>query len=407
MASETEQTGGGSREKASQAAVAAAGELFLDQADILTEVLLRLDVKSLCNCRCVCKAWKATIANPAFDKMHSERYNRRDYLLFEEKVFYGLPYGLSSIRYIIAEHNEVDMEVRATRLGGVVISDKYWTRGNLLAQDGGLVCFVSESKLIYLCNPQTGQTTFLPLEPFQSSSNSISILNAGLVFGYLSSKREYVIIVIGVSWKKMRSFRANGFVKSFRASKFCFDFDHGSSYSASWKEIKENCPYCVDEGGILVDNSAYWVAREKNKPIITLDLESDKFGLIGYPPGWDSRLLSNSNSVSARLIDLKGQLYLTDSFSYVRSGMIELWALIKTNESCWVKEHAIKLDFPVASVYPKSSSRGELIVESRANEDCVKKYYIVNPYKESARLVNPVEYTDDIYLVGFFRRNFF
>ncbi|MED6112567.1 hypothetical protein PIB30_062820 [Stylosanthes scabra] len=47
------------------------GDGVLGDEDLLTEILLRLPVKDLLRCKCVCKKWKSFISNPQFCYRHT------------------------------------------------------------------------------------------------------------------------------------------------------------------------------------------------------------------------------------------------------------------------------------------------------------------------------------------------
>jgi len=46
--------------------------------ELVTEVLVRLPVKSLVRFRCVCKAWCSRITSPDFASLHLDRYQNHD-----------------------------------------------------------------------------------------------------------------------------------------------------------------------------------------------------------------------------------------------------------------------------------------------------------------------------------------
>lgn len=50
--------------------------------DVLTEILLRLPVKSLLQFKCVCKYWYAVIGSPGFVRKHFNHENNRTRLLY-------------------------------------------------------------------------------------------------------------------------------------------------------------------------------------------------------------------------------------------------------------------------------------------------------------------------------------
>ncbi|CAI9101882.1 OLC1v1000026C1 [Oldenlandia corymbosa var. corymbosa] len=324
--------------------------------------------------------------------MHRDRSSQRESLLLTELDQFYFTFSRVDYKELNLDGAEVELKhVSSISVEGIAIGYLGYH-----AYAGDLVCLVSEPEVFHLCNPQTGQSRAL-YEPFESYLHCEGNLNIGFVFGYMSPRSEYVVVTISRFWSDSDTDDDDDDrVASLWASKFCFT--HDSINSACWKEIEENCPCAVEQFGVVVGNSSYWVAAEKDvysvTPIVTLDLVEDKFQLIAGPQGWNPKLLPG-------LIGLKEKLYVIDNDAS-NSGVLVIWGLNKSNEPYWVKDYEVKLDFPAATL-PRTSSKGVLIVELI---HMVRKYYILDPETGSVRLVFHEEFPFRSSL-GFYWRSFF
>ncbi|CAI9104945.1 OLC1v1003745C1 [Oldenlandia corymbosa var. corymbosa] len=307
------------------------------------------------------------INNSCLDQYSSPR----DYLLFQDYVFYDRQI---CTRYVTFDRFKEGMTTKLD--GSIVIS--WWSNvtRTRIAHGGDLACFVNGDDQIHLCNPQTGEVRTLP-ETFKYNAKS---KNIGLVFGYISSKKQYVVVTMGTG--------ETGDQAKLRANKFCFDrTDEDGIDSGSWKQIEEYCPCNLRgcESGILVGNYAYWMSsssslRGENAQIVALDLEGDKFKVIDCPK------ISVGIHKGTYVIDLKGKMYLARTLWYDEEscGVVQLWTNdnlmdLLSDSSGWVKEFEIKVDFQISSIEPNSSTQGELIVTSWPS----RTYHLLNPYENT------------------------
>ncbi|CAI9097836.1 OLC1v1034345C1 [Oldenlandia corymbosa var. corymbosa] len=178
---------------------------------------------------------------------------------------------------------------------------------------------------------------------------------------------------------------------------------------SSWKKIEEFSPRIVRDG-VAINGFVYWLIseqdrnrfpmidiRDQNELIVCLDIEREKFGIINSPSSL-SFWVSHPNT----RIEFIKTLYLTDEDAMRRTGIFETWAWKLKEKSCtfswgWMKEHAIKLDFPVITdfsptiVSPKSSREEELLIRLNGDD---RTYYLYNPDENRFRIVDKPPRTD-------------
>ncbi|CAI9097795.1 OLC1v1034291C1 [Oldenlandia corymbosa var. corymbosa] len=423
-------------------------------SDVLEYVLLELDVKSLVRCQCVCKSWKEIVCEARFLNKHRDRssvlksYNR---LLFVGHYYYWPETHAPLVTFTIVDPNIEDTRkpryfskvvlldncpyVAHYQLGKAHVTLNKDADPNIKGTRSGvflhppaeqwnsfpcyrsyccdLICFTCVEN-IELCNPRTGQFYLLPRPPGPQRSPQISSRCENfeeLVFGYDAHKREYLLVNLRTCEVGMR------------AHKLSLGISAGGDRltinpsPSSWKLIKGVCPRLVQHG-ILMGKYVYWLlhrydteelpslVRGGKELIVSLDLETENFGIINCPstPFWESHPNLRSEFIS--LIDVKGSLCLTEGEAIWRTGVFELWAwkLMDDKSSCsctsstststswgWMKEYSIKLEFPVCIVsspiivHPKSSREGEFILRLRTLDSI--NYFLYHPDKNRFRLL--------------------
>ncbi|CAI9096661.1 OLC1v1032859C1 [Oldenlandia corymbosa var. corymbosa] len=120
---------------------------------------------------------------------------------------------------------------------------------------GDLLCVEGEDNTFHLLNPLTGQTHILP-HPFRAYDDYLA-LNIAFALGFVDHTNQYVLVSIHRVCED----------QSRRATKLHFECDirrRSVGLTAGWGEIEKDCPCEVDHNGILIDNSAFWVATEKD-----------------------------------------------------------------------------------------------------------------------------------------------
>jgi hypothetical protein len=102
--------------------------------EIVTQILIRLPIKSIITSICVCKTWKSIIQNPTFISTHLHHSTTTNHLLL---------FTISSgSKQIYALHNDDDNDfTEHTRFDFLVDSFTINPRFRVVATCNGLVCF--------------------------------------------------------------------------------------------------------------------------------------------------------------------------------------------------------------------------------------------------------------------------
>lgn len=169
--------------------------------EVLLEIFLRLPVKSLLRCRCVCKSWYCLVSNHNFISMHtrnaiettSKRINGqylllRHYSRVDKKERFTLHLddddNDDDDDDLFGEYQQLDFPLESS-----------WDYFEIVGSCNGIVCLTDNHshilKRIILWNPSIGLSVTLPLQRF-----SYKISNVILGFGFDSLNNDYKVIRI-------------------------------------------------------------------------------------------------------------------------------------------------------------------------------------------------------------------
>ncbi|XP_050210881.1 F-box/kelch-repeat protein At3g06240-like [Mercurialis annua] len=166
--------------------------------EVLTEIFLRLPVRSILRCRCVCKLWYSLISNPNFIFLHSKQItysknNNTGYLLMRhysrtnKKESFTL--HLDDDDLFSHEYQNLDFPLRSS-----------WDYFEIVGSCNGILCLTDNHshmlKRIVLWNPSIGLSVTLPLQRIR-----YRVLNVVLGFGYDSRTNDYKVVLEGaIHW---------------------------------------------------------------------------------------------------------------------------------------------------------------------------------------------------------------
>lgn len=163
------------------------GDMISD--DLLTEILVRLPVKSLLRCKSVCKPWLSLISNPNFTKSqlkHSQSKPGADQTLIVEAED---EYSWSLLH--------LDSPQTRTPLGHPFSRGDFSfdPQFDIVASCNGLVCVavdpINDNPYIYLWNPATKQSKLIPPHNLLGE-----IMSVALGFGFDPVADDYKVVRI-------------------------------------------------------------------------------------------------------------------------------------------------------------------------------------------------------------------
>ncbi|KAK2411915.1 F-box/kelch-repeat protein [Trifolium repens] len=165
--------------------------------ELITQILLRLPVKSLIRFKCVCKSWFSVISNPHFSNSHFQLAaatpTRRILLL-------SAPAPRDS-RSIDFEASSLDDDSAPVSLHPNFMPFQSYSHIKIKGSCRGFLllhCYNKQSWIcnIYLWNPSTGFHKKIPLSPFASDSGVIEYYNDFYGFGYDHSTDDYLLVTM-------------------------------------------------------------------------------------------------------------------------------------------------------------------------------------------------------------------
>ncbi|WCJ27101.1 F-box and associated interaction domains-containing protein [Euphorbia peplus] len=319
--------------------------------NILLNIIVRLDVKTLVRLKCVCKAWLNLISsNPKFQDYHYSKWQHNLQILFRSPghafptftfLFASLPMTLQPGPAFHTITARIDGPIKL-----------------LLPSCWGLVCFATKMR-IYVYNPTTKRLLVLPPSPkFES-------VMCGFGFGYIPSKGCYTVV----------QFMYEKFTE--RIECLILQVGRGAKESElSWRVLEQACPYFVDEFSLPAScgETIYWkVDRDRNRDrrrdnyeiIMGFNIEQFKFfvipypsdGVISYPSNW-----KYPRHDWTQLMNVDGVLWMMQNFT----SHIRIWT---GRNQRWQRLGAIDLkgiDFDMTKVVEIMyiNKNGEIILAS-------------------------------------------
>ncbi|XP_059630089.1 F-box protein CPR1-like [Cornus florida] len=259
---------------------------------LFDEILSRLPVQNLMQCRCVCKPWHCKISDPHFIKTHLHRSTES---LDSQRLMVTHPsndHFISLDCKSFYESKRVDSPWKTS-----------YSYAEVLCSCNGLflLCFhftANEdcSKDFVLWNPSIRKHVM-----FSCPYNSIYSVSNDNLYGlcFDSSTNGYKVIILS---------------KGFGIFVWVFDLK-----TLSWKEIREfSFSISSCENGVLVNGALHWIMtyEECYPPVIVyFDLMEEKFKEVPSPD-------YASNKIS--LVDLKGWLGV---YGVTDQTQVEVWAM--------------------------------------------------------------------------------
>ncbi|PON92488.1 F-box domain containing protein [Trema orientale] len=138
--------------------------------DVILEILLRLDAKSLMRFKCVCKSWKSLISHSVFINLH--RKHQLPYTIFAN--------SLEPSEILSIGHSKNFNKISELRFPLVDFK-------SIEGSDNGILCLSGDNDTIYLWNPAINQVRKLPSPP---------ISGFRLGFGYSTMTKDFKVVAV-------------------------------------------------------------------------------------------------------------------------------------------------------------------------------------------------------------------
>ncbi|KAG2308842.1 hypothetical protein Bca4012_082171 [Brassica carinata] len=297
--------------------------------EVVTEIFLRLPLKSIARCRCVCKLWSSMFRSQDFTELFLTKSCARPQLLFA-------CFDRSVIKFIFfsspqPENPEENSNVVATNhLAGFRLSNE------LSGPTNGFFCY--EANRIFkgmkdpvfdtvVCNPSTGQSLTLPRLKSSGRYGAQSYLGydpIGKEFKVLSMVR----LLVSGEW---------------------ISVDHQvltlGTKNLAWRSVECCVPHSYSPKGICISGVLYYTTSvyisSWGSMVACFDLRTEKFSFV--------KLMETFNRAmhcSTTLVNFSGKLGLIvvrDSDDVCQrnvcqaSKSIELWVLLDAGKREWSK----------------------------------------------------------------------
>ncbi|KAK7276668.1 hypothetical protein RIF29_17812 [Crotalaria pallida] len=343
---------------------------------ITTSIVLKLPMKYVLFCKCVCKSWNTLISDPQFAKLHfksapagvlirtndpKRRVSRTLHLLDYEPEKLGSyddeQFCLCEDKFLKAECNrhiklgpKFKLPLRDAKLV-LNNTDATKTSGRkrtyiackpkddkfaVVNSCNGLLCLCDpkDGDPLVVCNPMTGE--FIRLPEATKIEERRSPIYA--TFGFHQKTNEYKVIRMCKRYITVAPYVRNyvGMV-----------IEMHTLGTSTWKNIRGDLgvdhvlsfPTCIN-------GALHWIFSDGWKfAILCFDFESERFRPFPSPPHvFNEGVIEMTSKVS--MTELKGFLYLCDATSY---GLVTMWVM---------KEYGIGESWiPVFSISPHDGGR--------------------------------------------------
>ncbi|KAF3556130.1 hypothetical protein F2Q69_00017136 [Brassica cretica] len=277
--------------------------------EVVTEIFLRLPLKSIATCRCVCKLWSSVLRSQDFTDSFLTKSCARPRLLFACHDHNEIHFLLSSQ----LNHPKHNSYVVATN--HIARSPGYY---KLFGCTNGFFCYGAKQGrnksviVTVICNPSTGQSLILPR---------------------LNSKEKYSVeSYLGY----------DPIVKEFKVLSVC---DDGKEHHVltlgtkkqSWRLVECCIPHCSSSKWICISGVLYYIAAEprsssRESMVVCFDLRSEKFSSVKLLGGFNKAL-----PLSATMINYNGRLGLLTCYVFRTCKRSKLWVLRDAAKHEWSK----------------------------------------------------------------------
>ncbi|CAF2287915.1 unnamed protein product [Brassica napus] len=281
--------------------------------EVVIEIFLRLPLKSIATCRCVCKLWSSLLRSQDFTDSFLTKSCARPQLLFACSDYRHEIHFLSSPQ---PENPEDNSHVVASNHLA-----RFPTSYGLFGCTNGFFCYgANQGKnkaviVTVVCNPSTGQSLTLPRLNSKERyrvENYLGYDPVAKVFKVLSvfDGKEHHVLTLGT--KKL-----------------------------SWRVVECSIPHYSSRKGICISGVLYYIAAEprsssRESMVVCFDLGTEKFSFVNLSRL--KRALPQSTTL-VNYNDRLGLLMASEDTSYVfrTCKRFKLWVLRDAAKHEWSK----------------------------------------------------------------------
>ncbi|CAM0908915.1 unnamed protein product [Alopecurus aequalis] len=316
---------------------------YLPHELVVSEILVRLPVKTLLRFRCACKAWRDTISDDtSFSQAHVRRHQQQK----------GRPSSLLIAPYIkIVDPDGENLDSTDTpglyhweenqRQDGVTTLvhdmawlpvEDFWQTRHGFAHCDGLVMLPDAEGTVRVLNPATRRSLTLPWSP-NSTGSWRPLFEGENTFGFGRDPSSG-------SYKIARFFHHDPQTDSFGEEVFTVGED------SCWRETAAKPPYPFIEGrtATFLKGSLIWTVHLKSRiyhvagvpGFVRFSLEDESFRVMAAP-----RWYHGHNYEESRLAELHGELAL----ARLNEELVEIWMCDDVDDGSpprWARRHVLK-----------------------------------------------------------------
>ncbi|KAH0698839.1 hypothetical protein KY284_013054 [Solanum tuberosum] len=283
--------------------------------ELVTQILLRLPVKSLLKFRSVSKSWLGLISNPEFINTHlSKSANNKDFTHHRFMLSFCLPkYNLkdcsaSSLLYdSVAEALDLEYPTKEIRRSVEIVGSV-----------NGLICLVIAKKYFLIWNPSIRKFKKLPE------------CRDELCFGH-HSMYGFVYDEVHGDYKVVAGFNNEGYGYSFLVKVKMYSLN-----SDSWTSLEDfESGVLGTKSGVFVNGKLHWansVYRRSGWDIISVDLADRTWGEVEQPYygegdfGWTLGVLGTDLSVFSNYRRIQADVWVLKEYG-VKESWIKMFTI--------------------------------------------------------------------------------
>ncbi|KAL5542710.1 hypothetical protein UlMin_010420 [Ulmus minor] len=296
--------------------------------DISFDILSRLPITSLLQCKLVSHLWYSSVKHPLATSMHLSRANESNPFLL---CFFDFP--RSNIDIVCLSNLDNDNMLLASRLN----FPSQLTDFDVVGSCNGLLCLynLTYSYPLFIYNPFTREQRELPE---LNTQTHLSVFRVVFGFGFHPRTRQYKVINI-VYYREGNNY-FSGVIKEPEVYVLTLGNPEWKNLGKIPHQLTGPASEALVNGNLHWLTTSYLVGQDKRQDVISFDLATDEFHVIPQPSCWGT---------VSHLVALKGCLSAVVS---CQGGINEIWVLKESWSKAVVIPSYVPQGFRIDSVPP-------------------------------------------------------